>query len=275
MRTPFILLILLTLTILAGCGLQRDASPKAIRPGSQQETHQQWKEVQRGLSYTHIQIPTNEEDDYKTLLLVRIDPKKYTFSIYQNENPRNAKTIEEIHHDEGALLTFNGQFFTEEFKPTGLLISEGVEIRNYSLAHLLNGMIAIDRQGNVQFFDHPRGLNEKNFTFAIQNGPVLLGKDGEIKITEDSGDKASRTAMGLDKDGNIVLIVLKQSLLDFDNSVTLSEFADILKNHEKLQDIGLHSVLNFDGGSSSGLIIDNKYYPEMEKVQNVVLVKER
>lgn len=268
---------LLTISILSGCSVQPDTTLKVIQSGNREEgSEARWKEIQTGLSYTDLHLKTgDEETDFKDILLVKIDPKRYVFSIYQNPDQEKAKTIEEIHAEQNALISFNGQFFTEDFKPTGLLISEGEEIRNYSTADLLNGILAIDIKGNVQFFERPRGLNEKNFTFAIQNGPVLIGSNGDPKITEDSGKTASRTAIGLDKDGNLILIVLKQSFLNFDNSITLYEFAQLLKNHPQLSEFGLHSVLNLDGGTSTGLMIDNKYYPEMEKVQNVVLVKER
>lgn len=270
--------ITLSITIiLSGCSVQPDTTLKVLKSGNIEEASKaDWKEIQTGLAYTDLHLKTgNKETDFKDLFLVTIDPKRYKLSIYQNLKPKEAKTIEEIHNEQNALVSFNGQFFTEDFKPTGLLISEGEKIRNYSTAELVNGILAIDQKGNLQFFEKPRGLNEKNFTFAIQNGPVLIDKDGNTKIEKDTGKAASRTAIGIDKNNNLVLIIIKQSLLNFDNSISLYEFANLIKTHPELTELGLHSVLNLDGGSSTGLMIGNKYYPEMEKVQNVVLVKKR
>lgn len=273
-----IVAVFVSLGILSGCRVDYDQDSgtlKVLKSGTDQETTEgQWKYVQEGLAYAETNVQTGDEE-YKNILLVKIDPKKYRFTIYENKEQASAKTIEEIHKDQQSLLTFNGQFFTEDFKPTGLLMSEGRELRGESGAHLLNGIVAIDNDGNIHLYQTPQTLNKEKYVFAIQNGPVLINRKEEIQIEEDTGDMASRTAIGIDKDNNLILIILKQSFLKFDNSVSLYQLAHLLKEKPVFQELGLHSVLNLDGGTSTGLMIDDKYYPEMEKVQNVVLVKER
>jgi uncharacterized protein YigE (DUF2233 family) len=232
-----------------------------------------WKQIEKGLSYAII------HSEQKDLLLVKIDPTKYSLSIYENQNRENALTIEEIHEQTGSLLTFNGGFFTEDFKPTGLLISNGRELRAISPADLLNGIIALKTTGEIQFFyrtnagKYPLTITPENYSFAIQNGPALINQNGEILVEDDSKQLSSRTALGVDRDNNLVLITLKQSLLNPDNSISLYNFAHLLKYAPELESLELHSVLNLDGGSSTGLMIDGKYFPEMEKVQNVITVK--
>jgi uncharacterized protein YigE (DUF2233 family) len=104
-----------------------------------------WKEIHPGLSYATLSLKTETEKEPKALVIAIIDPKKYNFTIYQNLTNETAKTIKEIHTEENSLLTFNGGFFTEDFQPTGLLISNGETLRKISNAKLLNGIFTIFR----------------------------------------------------------------------------------------------------------------------------------
>jgi uncharacterized protein YigE (DUF2233 family) len=234
-----------------------------------------WKEVRPGLSYATLSLNIENGKGPKSLIIARVDPKKYEFGIYQNKDKQTAGTIKEIHEQSGSLLTFNGGFFTEDFKPTGLLISKNKTLRKASPASLLNGVFAISKYGKADMLESGDSLNSPDYTFAIQGGPLLIDKNGEIAVNDKSPDTASRTAVGLDKNGNVVLVLIKQSLLNMDNEITLYQFARLLKDAPELKDLGLHGVLNLDGGTSSGLMIDSQYYPEMVKVQNVVIVKEK
>lgn len=267
--------LLLILLAVAACGVLSCTNKPANTPADTDTPLAEWgwKEISEGLSYTITHA------DKKDLLVVKIDPRIYAFSIYENKNPAQAKTIEQIHNENGSLLSFNGGFFTEDFTPTGLLISEGVELRPLSGAELLNGVIAIRPNGESAFFHRPRNgkfplsITPENYSFAIQNGPALIDEAGNMLIDEDSGQMSSRTAMGFDRNGDIILIILKQSLLNPDNSISLYKFSEMIQSSAIFREQGVHSVLNLDGGSSTGLMIDGKYFPEMEKVQNVVLVK--
>lgn len=284
-KLTILLIFLLTSFSVTGCILMDSNSLNSDSGKSKNPPLENWgwKEIAPGLAYSdvHINISDNPQVPLnKDLILVKIDPKKYSFTIYENFEPENAKTIREIHEQTNSILTFNGGFFTEDFKPTGLLISNSQILRDKSYADLLDGILTIEKNGNTGFFSHqdlksdPQ-ITPQKYDFAIQNGPVLINQYGQIEITKDTGKKASRTAIGIDKEGNIILIILKQSLLNTDNTVSLYIFAHLLKEIAPIKDLGLHSVLNLDGGPSTGLFIDDKYYPEMEKVQNVILVKLR
>ncbi len=270
-------ILLLILVTVASCGIiPTEYTQNQIRPDSTSPIEKWgWKQIEEGILYTITHI------DNKDLLIVRINPRIYEFEIYENHNQVNAKTIEQIHKNTESLLTFNGGFFTEDFKPTGLLISNGKELRSISNAGLLNGILAINKTGGVDFFHQtnsgkfPININPQNYYFAIQNGPALIDRQGRILINEDSGKISSRTAIGVDKNNNLILIILKQSLLNPDNTISLYKFAHLIHDSSIFTDLGVNSVLNLDGGSSTGLMIDNKYFPEMEKVQNIITVKSK
>lgn len=268
------LVLLLTAGLLSGCDNKNPAASQNP-PSTVEAGNSQWEEVRPGINYAMIHLKPDPESDFKDFVVVSIDPKLYSFSVIQNSDQATAKTIKEIHEETGSFLTFNGGFFTEEFKPTGLLISEGKKLRKTSPAGLLNGILAIDDTGNARLFKNTASLNENKYVFAIQNGPVLLDEKGNIGISEDTGKTASRTAVGLDDKGNVILIILKQSLLNADNQMTLYRFAHLLKESPEFAKLDLRATLNLDGGPSTGMMIDDLYFPEMEKVQNVVIVKNR
>lgn len=267
--------LLVILITVASCGLISQKNTLApVQPAIEPPIAKWgWKEIAEGISYTITHAGK------KDILIVRIDPSLYKFSIYENKNPLNAKTIEQIHNSTGSLLSFNGGFFTEDFKPTGLLISEGKELRSLSPADLLNGILAVKKSGQTDFFyrandgKFPISITPENYEFAIQNGPALINRNGENLINEDTQKFSSRTAIGIDKDNKIILIILKQSLLNPDNAISLYQFSEMIRTAGIFRELGVHSVLNLDGGSSTGLMMDGKYFPEMEKVQNVVTVK--
>ena len=234
-----------------------------------------WRKISDGLNYAFVDVKVTSSADPKNLVLAQIDPHKYKFFIYQNQDLKSAKSIQDIEQSEGALLALNGSFFTTDFKPTGLLISSGEKVRKLSGADLLDGTFTIDKNGNPALIQQGFDLRENDFEFAIQNGPVLVDGFGNILAKKDSGKSASRTAIGIDKSGNVILILDQQSILNSDNDMTLYEFAHAIKESPEIKSLNLRSVLNLDGGPSSGMSFGENYFPEMSKVQNVILVKSR
>lgn len=256
-----VLAISLTLILNTGCEQSKKWETQSL----------EWQPAKSGIENAYLDIHNDLSSQTKNLLLVKIDPKNFRFGIFQNQDQEEAKAIKEIYTQEQATLAFNGGFFTEDFKPTGLLISKGEELRKESPADLLNGIFAIDKNGTGKLY-RQNEIRPKNIDFAIQNGPLILDEAGKIQISKDTGKLASRTAIGLDKQGNIILIIIKQTLFNTDNTVSLYDFAHILKETPALSALNLHSVLNLDGGPSTGLSLEDIYYPEMEKVQNVIIV---
>lgn len=93
---------------------------------------------------------------------------------------------------------------------------------------------------------------------AIQAGPVLI-KDGQINISSDEElffntkipGVHPRSAIGVDKDGNIILCVVDGRQME-SRGVDLNELAIIMR------DIGCINALNLDGGGSSAMVVKGK-----------------
>lgn len=283
----FIIILVLGGLAILGCDSSTSQTPETSTvPGNNASSgnkisNTEWTTVEEGLEYrgVEIMVPTQDNSDEsksssKKLVVVRIDPKQFNFEVALNSsNLQEAKSIEEIHQEHQASVSFNGAFFSEEFTPLGILVSGGDVLHPLSKADLMNGVFVIDTNDRAQLLYSSNNIAQQKYPFAIQNGPILLDSHKRIKITEDSGKKASRTAIGIDKKGHIVVILLQQSIFAMDNSLSLYEFAHILKEDPFFTEMGLHSVMNLDGGTSSGAIIGSDYFPEGVPVQNIIVVK--
>ncbi len=269
----FLTLLVLTL-LLSGCELNATnikIQPQLI-PGKIEAYENHWVEVQPGLAYGKFTITYNDIE--REVYLIKVDPQKYQFSFVENKSPENPKDLRSIHQENKSLFSFNGSFFTEEFKPTGYLKDETQEAGRISNADLLNGIFVINKKVGT-LLDQTQKDDAKSAEFAIQNGPILLNNQGERMIKTDTGKTASRTAIGIDQSNQIVIIIMKQDLSKLDNSLSLFEFTEMLKIVTPFKELGLRSVLNLDGGPSTGMMIGETYLPPYDDIQNVIIVKER
>jgi len=95
-------------------------------------------------------------------------------------------------------------------------------------------------------------------TAALGAGPMLV-KNGSVYLTtkieefgsDVAGGRAPRTALGVTKDGRILLVVVDGRQ---QNSIGLT----LLEMAFLMQELGAETALNLDGGGSSEMVIDNK-----------------
>ncbi len=235
-----------------------------IDPQYQEETaNLGWIEVEPGLQYQDLKI------DNKSLFLASIDPQIFHLEIITNPEPPESLSIKQLHKQQDSKLSFNGGFYTPEFQPTGLLISNTEMLHPYQNAELTNGVFILDKNNQPKLLtvEQFNQTDLQTLRFALQAGPILLDQNGQIAVSSDSQNKASRTAIGIDQNNHIIVIILRQTLIERQNTESLYQFAKIL------QKLDLHSTLNLDGGNSTGLIINNTYFPELEKVQHAIITK--
>lgn len=235
-------------------------------------------QTDNGLNFQKMEIGQDK------IYLTKIDPAKLQLQIIQNTDQINARNLQEIHQQNKSLVTFNGSFFSENFQPTGLLISQGQELAPLVKADLLDAIFTIDRNNQPKLYTYEDFKKIRNIIegdpslqlqFAIQNGPTLIDDQGNLAVTNKSIKKANRTAIGITKDRQLVVIIDRETILDTDKSPTLYQFADLIKNSAELKDLGIHSVLNLDGGPSTGLVVNDQYFPELDKIQNIIITKPR
>ena len=235
-----------------------------------------WENVAPGFSQTTLYAPVPDEDIEVPVLAVRIDPALVNFQVfYDAEEPRN---LDDWRVLAGADLVVNGGFFSGDNRPVGRLIIDGVL---YGAAFGTEGRIGtpglfavLDDQASIFALGYgnytPRGLR---FDQAIEAYPVLLLPGRTVFYPEppadDPGRRARRTVIGIDPDGQVVILVVDYAIF------TLHELALWLAS----SNLTLDMALNLDGGRSSGLVFQaggiTEIIPSYVPLPIVLAVSER
>ncbi len=274
MHIPALVLLLVAVTF-GGCAPDNHVKVLYSTDGSEQAADT-WHQVQDGLSYANILVDA-QDGSRKEFFLVKVDPHLFEFKIYNNTDQKKAKSLQQIHQEQSSVLTFNGAFFDTDFKAMGLLQDSTALSHGQGSSGLMNGIFQVSNTASnplAQVHSTQNVPGDKQ-SFMIQNGPVLLDNDGSIPLGVDTGKLAARTVIGVDRDGNVILIVLHQSLINSNNTLSLYSLAHLLKEDPQFGQLGLHSVLNLDGGPSTGVVVGTEYLPEINNVQNAVITLPR
>jgi len=189
-----------------------------------------------------------------TLFAVKIDPVFFHAKIDQRADAQFVSTWVEPES-----VVINGGYFEEDFTPSGGLVVEGEKIGSHEFNPEKTGLFVV-RGGETALYNFgrvPRGVYEE-VEFSLQSFPVLIDQ-GQSFIAKNTGPRARRSAIGIDYDGFTYLVVADRS------HFTLFEF---------MQQIGalgiaFESVLNLDGGPSTGVIVQNK------KQENILQIDSR
>lgn len=189
--------------------------------------------------------------------VVRLDPAVVRFDVgYAPGDPRALSTW---FSDSNALAAINGGFFDAEYRSTALVISDG-QVNGVSYEGA-GGMFAVDTAGNVTL----RSLAEQPYqpgeplAEALQSWPLLVN-GGAAAYTTGDGERARRSVVALDNDGNVLLIAVNAP------AFTLSGLAAWLAG----SDLAIATALNLDGGSSTGLYVASGGHAE--RVQAFVVL---
>lgn len=160
-----------------------------------------------------------------------------------------------------AAVVANAGFFTPEFRPTGLLVSDG-EVLHPFVDHggaAGTGVLVWRDDGTIHMI--PRDEFEltevERIRIAVQAGPRLIEPDGRPGIRSDDGISANRTVVGRDRAGRFV-VVAAQTFGPGPTGPSLWEMMRLLGD-EGLgairEDLALELALNLDGGPSTGLFV--------------------
>jgi uncharacterized protein YigE (DUF2233 family) len=143
--------------------------------------------------------------------------------------------------DPGFVL--NSGYFDKDYNPIGFLLVENERLDNHISAQTETGLVVYD-EGEFELRDLGENpiTGSERFDYALQTFPFII-KSGEGNISPNSTDKARRTAIGVDKNGFVYIIVSPQFFL------SLYYFMNELQN----TDIDFEYVLNLDGGTSTGI----------------------
>lgn len=179
-------------------------------------------------------------------------------------NPKNIVTWSEV--EPQANIIINGSYYLEDNSPAGYLMINRERVGELIFDQEVSGAVVVnDNQLEVRdLAEEPFISGEKN-DFVLQSFPFLI-KNGLINIKKDSNKVARRTAIGIDNEKNIYLIILSH------DELSLYRLAQSLKE----TGIDFVNVLNLDGGSSTGLVIRQSngeflIRDSLSKIPNVII----
>ena len=156
-------------------------------------------------------------------------------------------TLADAFRANGCVAGVNGGFFHPDWRPSGLVISDGRRINRFESAKLLSGVLYSDDRGihlvrRIRFEDHP------GITALLQSGPYLV-EGGRTVRGLSAAAPNRRTFVATDWRGHWVLGATLGSL-------TLAELAECLASPGALTPWRVDRALNLDGGSSTGFYFE-------------------
>lgn len=207
--------------------------------------------------------------------MAKIDPHLYNMEIYYGN--KSGLTIDNFKKDDKIRAAINGGFFSpgDDYFPIGLLINKGKKLNTGTDLWSNSGIFYI----TTDPFD-PYGIctgedfYETDVKEALQSFPLLLWNGKPCEKYEDK-EEASRSAIGTDMKGNILLIATESRIT---GGLTINEFSEALS----LTDWNIHKALNLDGGSSTQFYVKNLLsikskagFLGEDKVSNFIVVREK
>jgi uncharacterized protein YigE (DUF2233 family) len=224
---------------------QAVAVPRATPqpPGATQASDTGWIAGDHGVALRRLRLPGEAGRPAFPLSIARLDPAQVRLRVaYTPEQPRALRAW----FDEAQpLVAINGGFFKDDYHGTALVISDG-QASGPSYEGF-GGMLTIAAGGDVSL----RALSDQPYdpaeplAQAMQSFPMLIFPGGAPAEIEDNGERARRSAVAMDRAGNLLLIASPTS------EFTLHGLAAWLSQ----SDLEVDRALNLDGGSSTGLFV--------------------
>lgn len=174
---------------------------------------------------------------------VILDPKAFDFRVVYTNPP---KSVQEQHRAAKADMTVNGGYWTADYKPTDLLVSDGIPIGAYNRQASFNGLFFV-QNGRAEVRDlakRPWNASE-SFEQAARCGPVVI-RGGAI-VPSKSVTRHRRTVIGRTHDGRLFFVVSGRELWTYDESAAIC----------LREPIAAQFAFQLDGGGSTGLAVDD------------------
>ena len=202
----------------------------------------QWHLLAQGFEYARANRAVQADEPAITVHWLRLDPSKVTLEVVQAPTDL-AKPLGDavaFRRKVGGLAAINGGYFDPQWRPLGLLVSQGKELSK--LRKVDHGVFAL--AGNRASVQHAKAWQPpEGLEFAVECGPRLL-VDG-LPLTFRPG-LARRVALGIDKEGRVVIGVTEGVL-------TLKAWAELLEMSADHGGPALLQALTLAGGSSTML----------------------
>jgi len=260
MSTMFSIFIIAVACLPSACSLPLDRLPAlAPRPTATSAPESSWQRIAAGLEWRML-LPNG--DELAQLVVVRIDPSRYRFrALYRPGQPASLAAWRAL--APAASVLINANFFDSRYEALGLVLSDGLA---YGDAYQNRGGTFFIRNGAPAVrANHPEIASSiEGAEQAVQGFPLLVDHGKQAYFARSRGERTRRTLIGIDKRGDILILVspfLGLSLADL--SAYLPE-----------TDLDIETAFNLDGGGSTLLALPGADYfqPSLDQVPTVLAV---
>ncbi|KKP70032.1 hypothetical protein A2X44_02345 [candidate division CPR3 bacterium GWF2_35_18] len=222
---------------------------------------------QNGYELKEYEFVSSQTDKKWRLTLIKFNPQNFNFKLLLNFDQSFA--ISDISEENSCTIAVNGIFYDKNFQPLGLIVSNGEIINSPHTGELGSGVFYVSSQnkaGIVSFSDY---IVEDD-KIAFQSGPIILKPDGASEILSTSKGIDARSIIAIDELNNVYLGVVYPKTDKNLVGASLYELAQVFQNSEEKLGVKMKSVLNLDGGSSTGLFTEDFYLAEKNLPENVI-----
>lgn len=248
-----IILICFACLCLSSLG-QQDPKPWLAKLLSEKGVRQEFSVRGRRALYVAKELtdPTNSRVGLK-LVFFEVSPSDYDLSVFRVGPEGTAASIAtNSTPDTGAIVVVNGGYYgtddNKTFYPLGLLIHKGRQLNKTT--PWTSGGVLYTTAGPPQIIRIRGFQRSSDIVEALQSKPLLV-EDSMSGIHSDDHQMANRTAIGIRRDGTIVVA---GAFSPSNNALTLTEFAEFLRGPLAQGGAGVEVALNMDGGPSSLII---------------------
>jgi len=191
----------------------------------------------------------------------------HTLRVIDSPSPGNASLANTLNNAK-AVGGVNGGYFHKDYRPVGLVVSDGKTLNRFEKAKLLSGFVGVKQDGHVSILRSDKyDSGSSLFLQALQCGPMLVENNAIVPGLNDERI-ARRTIVAKGGHGETALVYI--------SSVTLADAARILTVPSILDTWKPKTAINLDGGSSSGLCAANGVsLAEIVRVRNFLAITPR
>lgn len=159
------------------------------------------------------------------------------------------KTSQEIIDGGKCKNLINAGFYSKNFTPIGLFISEGDVISRKQTNATLNGLFLIS-EANIP--DILREIGDKKYRIGLQAGPILIFDSTPLKLSlkDEEQEADRRVVVALNDKGEIYFLVVYKQESVF-RGPQLSSLPEVLAEIQNSLGEKFVSALNLDGGTAS------------------------
>ena len=192
------------------------------------------------------------KSEYYRGYIIKIDDPRRLTLVASTEN--EGQYLEDMIESIQGLGGVNGGGFSDHQMrglPWGMVIVNSGVAFSCPAHHLHSiGGMTPSRQLVVGRMDEQQ-INEKNFIWAVEFGPILIINGEKTELKPHTGGLAPRTAIGQTKEGRMLLVVI-------DGRQSSSIGAYLYDVQLILYENGAINAISLDGGSSSSMVYQRK-----------------